>query len=149
VLVGHHRLPPCAHPRTSTHGRRSFTSQLDRISTSLLSQVCDRPSARTDVSRRHHRSPVVPRHVRPPGTWRRSTVGRPPGSPSEVERAALLGDHLVMACRMTELVVDARDPDRLAQFWCQVLGWQVTSRSDYEVEIAPDPPAGPTLVFLR
>lgn len=50
---------------------------------------------------------------------------------------------------MTELVVDARDPDRLAQFWCQVLGWQVTSRSDYEVEIAPDPPAGPTLVFLR
>lgn len=56
-----------------------------------------------------------------------------------------------MACRMTELVVDALDPDRLAGFWCEVLGWEVTRRSDYEVEIAPaDAPTElPRFVFLR
>ena len=42
-----------------------------------------------------------------------------------------------MACRMTELVLDAHDPDRLAAFWCEVLGWVVTDRSEREVEIGP------------
>jgi catechol 2,3-dioxygenase-like lactoylglutathione lyase family enzyme len=53
---------------------------------------------------------------------------------------------------MTELVLDCRDPDRLASFWCEVLGWVVTDRSDDEVEIAPpdlDGYDGPTLVFGR
>jgi predicted enzyme related to lactoylglutathione lyase len=56
-----------------------------------------------------------------------------------------------MACRMTELVLDARDPDRLAAFWCEVLGWEVTDASDYEVEIAPRgvDAGAPTMVFLR
>jgi hypothetical protein len=27
-----------------------------------------------------------------------------------------------MACRITELVLDARDPELLARFWCEVLG---------------------------
>ena len=52
---------------------------------------------------------------------------------------------------MTEVVIDAHDPDLLASFWSRVLGWGVTSRSDYEVEIGPpaEESAGPTLVFLR
>jgi catechol 2,3-dioxygenase-like lactoylglutathione lyase family enzyme len=59
-----------------------------------------------------------------------------------------------MACRISELVIDSADPDRLAAFWCEVLGWVVLDRSeDGEVEIGP---AGvgfegpqPTLVFDR
>ena len=56
-----------------------------------------------------------------------------------------------MACRMTELVLDAHDPERLASFWCEVLGWVVTDRSEHEVEIGP-PDAGqgaPTMVLYR
>ena len=53
---------------------------------------------------------------------------------------------------MTELVLDSHDPDRLASFWCEVLGWVVTDRSAKEVEIAPpdvERYAGPTMVFLK
>jgi Glyoxalase-like domain len=28
-----------------------------------------------------------------------------------------------MACRISELVIDAADPDRLAAFWSEVLGF--------------------------
>src|SRR5882724_8076132 len=56
-----------------------------------------------------------------------------------------------MACRITELVVDCRDPRRLAAFWCDVLGYVVLEEADGAVEIGP-PGAGPgspqpTLVF--
>ena len=55
-----------------------------------------------------------------------------------------------MACRITELVLDCSDPDRLASFWCEVLGWTVLDREDGSVEIGPegggDGPQ-PTLVF--
>ena len=57
-----------------------------------------------------------------------------------------------MACRMTELVLDSRDPERLASFWCDVLGWVVTDRSEREVEIGPPQRAGydgPTMVLYR
>jgi predicted enzyme related to lactoylglutathione lyase len=53
---------------------------------------------------------------------------------------------------MTELVLDARDPERLASFWCEVLGWVVFDRSEREVEIGPsDSPGsgGPTMVLYR
>jgi hypothetical protein len=52
---------------------------------------------------------------------------------------------------MTELVLDTADPDRLASFWCEVLGWVAFSRSDREVEIGPPEGggAGPTLVLYR
>ena len=43
-----------------------------------------------------------------------------------------------MACRITELVLDCRDPERLAAFWCEVLGWKVLERDDDgAVEIGP------------
>ena len=59
-----------------------------------------------------------------------------------------------MACRISELVLDADNPRRLAAFWCEVLGWAVLDEpSDEEVEIGP-PDIGfggpqPTIVFSR
>jgi catechol-2,3-dioxygenase len=40
-----------------------------------------------------------------------------------------------MACRITELVLDCTDPDKLAEFWCGVLGYQVLDRDSDSVEI--------------
>ena len=57
-----------------------------------------------------------------------------------------------MACRITELVVDCRNPEVLADFWCRVLGFVVLEREqDGSIEIGPagtDPDdPGLTLVF--
>jgi hypothetical protein len=52
-----------------------------------------------------------------------------------------------MGSRFTELVIDAADPDRLAQFWMAGLGWQPTGRYQGAVEIA-DPAGGPSLTFV-
>ena len=57
-----------------------------------------------------------------------------------------------MACRITELVLDCRNPEVLADFWCRVLGFVVLEREeDGSIEIGragtdPDDP-GLTLVF--
>jgi catechol 2,3-dioxygenase-like lactoylglutathione lyase family enzyme len=59
-----------------------------------------------------------------------------------------------MACRITELVLDVHDPDLLARFWCEVLGYVELDRTgDGDVEIGP---AGigfggpqPTIVLSR
>ncbi|GHF74385.1 catechol 2,3-dioxygenase-like lactoylglutathione lyase family enzyme [Amycolatopsis bartoniae] len=57
-----------------------------------------------------------------------------------------------MACRISELVLDARDPERLAAFWCEVLGYvEIGREDDGSIEIGP-PGAGfggpqPTLVL--
>ena len=40
-----------------------------------------------------------------------------------------------MACRITELVLDCADPDKLADFWCSVLGYQVLDRDPDGIEI--------------
>jgi hypothetical protein len=59
-----------------------------------------------------------------------------------------------MAARITELVLDCHDPDRLAVFWCEVLGYDELGREDDgSVEIGPAE-AGfggpqPTLVLSR
>jgi len=42
-----------------------------------------------------------------------------------------------MASRLTEISLDCRDPDRLADFWCAVLGWQVLNHEPGLVEIGP------------
>ncbi len=57
-----------------------------------------------------------------------------------------------MACRVSELVVDCHDPERLARFWCEVLGYRELSREDGDIEIGPEAGFGgpaPTLVFGR
>jgi catechol 2,3-dioxygenase-like lactoylglutathione lyase family enzyme len=55
-----------------------------------------------------------------------------------------------MACRLSEIVVDARDPEALAAWWAGVLGYRVLGREDGAVEIGPEAGFGgaaPTLVF--
>ncbi len=42
-----------------------------------------------------------------------------------------------MACRISELVLDAADPDRLAAFWSEVLGYVELGREDGAIEIGP------------
>ncbi|MFE3515966.1 VOC family protein [Streptomyces sp. NPDC059166] len=63
-----------------------------------------------------------------------------------------------MTSRFTELTVDCRDPERLAAFWCEVLGFEVIERSEGQVEIGSWVPTveevrarqmPPTLVFIR
>jgi len=46
-------------------------------------------------------------------------------------------------------VVDCRDPQALAGFWCQALGYRVVYASEREVDIAPDSSSFPGLAFLR
>jgi hypothetical protein len=57
-----------------------------------------------------------------------------------------------MACRISELVIDAEDPGRLAAFGCDVLGYvELTREGDGSIEIGPAGAgfggAQPTLVF--
>lgn len=55
-----------------------------------------------------------------------------------------------MACRITELVLDCRDPEALARFWCAVLDWVVLDQEDGVVEIGPAQEPRPlTLVLSR
>ena len=58
-----------------------------------------------------------------------------------------------VASRITELVLDARDPELLARFWCEVLGYVELDRDGDDIEIGP-PGVGfggpqPTIVFNR
>ena len=55
-----------------------------------------------------------------------------------------------MGARFTELVIDCRDPQRVAEFWGAVLGYDIIDRGPQgEIEIGPTPRgAGPTLVFV-
>lgn len=57
----------------------------------------------------------------------------------------------IMACRFSELVVKCRDPQGLAEFWCEVLGFSVIDTDDGAVEIGPEEGFGglqPTLIFV-
>jgi catechol 2,3-dioxygenase-like lactoylglutathione lyase family enzyme len=56
-----------------------------------------------------------------------------------------------MSCRITELVVNCEDAEKLATFWCAVLGYVEVGREEDGIEIGP-PDVGfggpqPTLVF--
>jgi hypothetical protein len=57
-----------------------------------------------------------------------------------------------MACRITELVLDCREPEQLARFWCDVLGFVVLGTEGDDIEIGPPEGFGglqPTLVLSR
>jgi hypothetical protein len=63
-----------------------------------------------------------------------------------------LGTLSAMVCRISELVIDAADPNRLAAFWGEALGYVELGRDEGAIEIGP-PVAGfggpqPTLVFV-
>lgn len=55
-----------------------------------------------------------------------------------------------MPVRFTELVIDTHDPEVVAGFWQQVLGWTRTGRYEEDGEIELADPAGraPTLLFV-
>ncbi|MEU7863177.1 VOC family protein [Nonomuraea sp. NPDC049141] len=55
-----------------------------------------------------------------------------------------------MACRISELVLNCRDPERLAAFWCEVLGYVVLDREEGSIEIGPKEGFGglqPTIIL--
>ena len=52
-----------------------------------------------------------------------------------------------MACRFSELIVDARDPGAQARFWAQALGWRFDGDDKLPALIPPDP-AIPLIVFV-
>jgi len=56
-----------------------------------------------------------------------------------------------MACRITELVLDCRDPEALSRWWCEVLDWVELDRESADsIEIGPREGFGgavPTLVL--
>ncbi len=58
-----------------------------------------------------------------------------------------------MACRFTELIIDARDPKSLVRFWADVLQWEIgRSKEDPPGEeiawLKPPSPAVPLIVFV-
>jgi len=59
-----------------------------------------------------------------------------------------------MTIRVQCLCIDSNDPEKLARFWADVLGWRRTYESDDEIVL--EPPAGspedgvvPDLLFLK
>ncbi|MFJ9057962.1 VOC family protein [Streptomyces sp. NPDC102409] len=57
-----------------------------------------------------------------------------------------------MACRISELVIDCADPDRMATFWSEVLGYvELDREDDGSIQIGPSDEgfggAQPTLVL--
>ena len=54
-----------------------------------------------------------------------------------------------MACRITELVLDCHDPDRLAEFWAAATGWAVGSRAEYGVSLHRPGDRPPDLDIVR
>jgi Glyoxalase-like domain len=57
-----------------------------------------------------------------------------------------------MACRISELVLKCRDPELLAQFWCEVLDFVVLDRAEGVIEIGPADGFGgaqPTIILIR
>lgn len=57
-----------------------------------------------------------------------------------------------MSCRLSELVLNCRDPEMLSRFWCEVLGYVELGREDHDIEIGPASGFGgpaPTIVFAQ
>jgi len=55
-----------------------------------------------------------------------------------------------MSCRLSELVLNCRDPESLARFWCEVLGYVELGREGPDIEIGPASGFGgpaPTIVL--
>lgn len=42
-----------------------------------------------------------------------------------------------MSCRLSELVLNCRDPETIARFWCEVLGYVELDRDGDDIEIGP------------
>lgn len=51
-----------------------------------------------------------------------------------------------MACKWTELAIDANNPQELAGFWSRVLDYPISEQDEHFAEIKG--PAGPSIVFV-
>jgi catechol 2,3-dioxygenase-like lactoylglutathione lyase family enzyme len=47
------------------------------------------------------------------------------------------------------IVVESRDPEALAEFWCAALGYRVVYTNEHLIDIAPNGTSFPGLEFLR
>ena len=54
-----------------------------------------------------------------------------------------------MSSRIAVLVIDALQPRVVADFWCDVLGWQVGDEDDTIVSIAPGDRLWPTIDVVK
>ncbi len=57
-----------------------------------------------------------------------------------------------MTLAVSQVTIDAHDPERLARWWADVLGWQLVwepAPDDEEIEIAPPDGAGTNWLFIR
>ncbi|GMA25972.1 lactoylglutathione lyase [Luteimicrobium album] len=50
-----------------------------------------------------------------------------------------------MPSRIATIAIDAVDPEAVAAFWCDVLGWRVLQREDDLVSIGPGDASWPTI----
>ena len=50
-----------------------------------------------------------------------------------------------MPSRISAIALDARDPRLVADFWCQVLGWQLTGEEEGVLTIAPPDGSWPVI----
>jgi catechol-2,3-dioxygenase len=54
-----------------------------------------------------------------------------------------------MSSRIAVVVIDAVDPEKVADFWCEVLGWQVMERDGADIGIAADETSWPRIDVLQ
>ena len=54
-----------------------------------------------------------------------------------------------MTSRIAAIAVDAIQPRVVADFWCQVLGWQVTDEDETGISIAPADGSWPTMDVFK
>jgi predicted enzyme related to lactoylglutathione lyase len=58
------------------------------------------------------------------------------------------GTIIAMTSRFSVLAIDALEPRVVADFWCAVLGWEVTEEDTDGVSIAPRDGTGPAIDLL-
>ena len=58
-----------------------------------------------------------------------------------------------MACRLTEIVIDCQDHERVGAFWAAVLGYEVSETADgpddWYRQLSGPPGSGPTVLVVR
>ena len=57
-------------------------------------------------------------------------------------------DNAAMSSRWYTLVIDSRDPARLAEFWAETLDYKIIYKSPDEVVVARDEHTYPALIFV-
>lgn len=53
-----------------------------------------------------------------------------------------------MASKFSELCIDCSNPQKLAEFWSEVLDYKIVQAEDDEVEISGPEGSGPTILFV-